>query len=331
MIIDLERFVTANRPHWQELERISTRLANDPNAKLSYKEARRLHYLYERTSADLARLSTFSADSPTTRWLSTLVGHVYAEIYETRRRRERFSLRRWFFGDFPRTFRRYIGAFALAVALTCAGSAFGAFALAFDPDAKQVLMPFSNLMGDPGERVHREELGKNKNLQGHQATFSADLMTHNTRVAVFSLALGITYGIGSMLMLFYNGVMIGAVALDYARAGYTTFLLGWLLPHGVIEIPAILIAGQGAFVLAGALIGRGDRTPRAERLRTVVPSLVTLAGGCAVLLVWAGIIESFISQYHQPVLPYAAKIGFGCFELAALILLLATGGRGSRT
>jgi uncharacterized membrane protein SpoIIM required for sporulation len=327
MIIDLERFVRENRPHWQELERISNRLSAEPDARLNYEDARRLHYLYERTSADLARLSTFSADSPTCRWLSTLVGHVYAEIYETRRRRERFSLRRWFFSDFPRTFRGHIGAFVLAVALTIAGSAFGAFAVAVDPQAKQVLMPFSGLNGEPGERVRREESGQNKNLQGHRASFSADLMTHNTRVAVFILALGITWGIGSVLMLFYNGVIIGAIAFDYARAGYTTFLLGWLLPHGVVEIPAILIAGQAAFVLAGALIGRGDRMPRADRLRAVVPSLVTLAGGCAVMLVWAGTIESFISQYHQPVLPYAAKIGFGCFELLALTLLLTTGGR----
>lgn len=329
MIIDLERFIAENRPHWQELERVSKRLSAEPDAKLSYEDARRLHYLYERTSADLARLSTFSAQSPTCRWLSTLVGHVYAEIYETRRRRERFSLWRWFFGEFPRTFRRHIGAFVLSVALTAAGSAFGAFAVAMDPEAKQVLMPFSNLMGAPGERVRREESGRNRNLEGHHASFSAELMTHNTRVAVFTLALGITFGIGSVLMLFYNGVMIGAVALDYARAGYTTFLLGWLLPHGVIEIPAILIAAQAAFVLAGALIGRADRTGRTERLRAAVPTLVTLAAGSAILLVWAGIMESFISQYHQPVLPYAAKIGFGCVELTALVLLLTAGGRRS--
>ena len=51
-------------------------------------------------------------------------------------------------------------------------------------------------------------------------------------------------------MLFYNGVILGAVAVDYVRAGETKFLLGWLMPHGVIEIPAILIAGQAGFMLA---------------------------------------------------------------------------------
>jgi len=329
MILDLERFVAENRPHWQELEKIAHRLESNPGAVLSYDEARRLHYLYERASADLARLSTFSAESQTRRYLSALVGRVYAEIYETRRGRTRFSMRRWFFGDFPRTFRRHIGAFSLAVALTIAGCGFGAFAVAVDPLAKQVLMPFPGLSGDPGERVRHEESGPNRNLAGHRATFSAELMTHNTRVALFTLALGVTCGVGSVLMLFYNGVILGAVAFDYVRAGYAPFLLGWLMPHGVIEIPAILIAGQAAFVLAGALIGRGDRTSAAERLRAVLPAVATLAGGTACLLVWAGIIESFISQYHQPVLPYAAKIGFGGLELAALCAFLSLSGRQS--
>ena len=56
-------------------------------------------------------------------------------------------------------------------------------------------------------------------------------MTHNIKVSIFTLALGMTWGIGTLIMLFYNGVILGAVALDYVLAGETTFLLGWLLPH----------------------------------------------------------------------------------------------------
>ena len=325
MIIDLERFFARNRPTWQEMEKLLGRI--ECGDKPTYTEARRLHYLYERTSADLARLSTFAAESDAGAYLSGLVGRAYAEIYETRRRKARFSPFGWFFGEFPRTFRRHFGAFSLAVAITVGGCGFGSFALAIDTDAKHVLMPFPGLEGDPGQRVHKEEAGPNQNLRGHRSTFSAELMTHNIRVAFFTLALGVTWGVGSVVMLFYNGVILGAVAFDYARAGYTMFLLGWLMPHGVIEIPAILVAGQASFVVAGALLGRGDRRPRRERLRHATPSVVTLAGGAAVMLVWAGIVESFISQYHRPVLPYEAKIAFGCVELVLLTAFLAYSGR----
>jgi uncharacterized membrane protein SpoIIM required for sporulation len=154
------------------------------------------------------------------------------------------------------------------------------------------------------------------------------LMTHNTRVTVFTIALGVTWGLGSALLLFYNGVILGAVSLDYIRAGHGMFLAGWLLPHGVIEIPAILIGGQAAFVIAGALIGRGERTSRSMRLRAAAPDVVTLACGAAALLIWAGIVEAFISQFHQPVLPYAVKIGFGAIELVLLFGYLMLSGRG---
>jgi hypothetical protein len=67
-----------------------------------------------------------------------------------------------------------------------------------------------------------------------------------------------------------------------------------------------------------------------QRLRLVTGPLATLAGGSALMLVWAALVESFLSQYHQPVVPYAAKIAFGCLELIALALYLTLSGRKSK-
>jgi uncharacterized membrane protein SpoIIM required for sporulation len=94
-----------------------------------------------------------------------------------------------------------------------------------------------------------------------------------------------------------------------------------------VEIPAILVAGQAGFVLAGALIGWGRRIPLRARLRQIMAELVTLISGAAILLVWAGIIEAFLSQYHRPVLPYGLKIVFGLLQLMALFLFLGTAGK----
>src|SRR5262249_55985142 len=143
-----------------------------------------------------------------------------------------------------------------------------------------------------------EERATQDRLAGQKTAFSAFLMTHNTRVSIFTLALGMTWGVGTLLMLFYNGVILGAVTVDYVRAGQAKFLVGWLLPHGAIEIPAILIAGQAGLVLARALIGWGGRTPLRLRLRQAAPDVVTLIFGVAVLLIWAGFVEAFLSQYH---------------------------------
>jgi len=104
-------------------------------------------------------------------------------------------------------------------------------------------------------------------------------------------------------------------------------VLAWLMPHGVIEIPAIMVGGQAGFVLAGALVGWKNRESRRRRLAAARNDIATLAGGMAVMLVWAGLVESFLSQYHQPVLPYSFKIAMGCIELALLCAWLGRGGR----
>ena len=126
-----------------------------------------------------------------------------------------------------------------------------------------------------------------------------------------------------MILLFYNGVVLGAVIFDYVRAGQSVFLMGWLLPHGVIEIPAILIAGQAGLLLGQALIGWNSKENLHQRLRSVTGSLVTLISGAALLLIWAGLVEAFFSQYHEPVLPYQFKIIFGLVELVALLTFLS--------
>ena len=327
MIIDLQKFIANERAVWTELETMLNRLEAEPNERFSLERAQRFHQLYQRTAADLAKITTYSSEPETRRFLENLVSRAYGEIHETREKQRRFFPLAWFFQTLPQTFRRHVRAFYLSLAITLAGCAFGGLAIAFDPDSKPVLMPFSHLQGDPAKRVAEEENATRDRLEVQKTTFSASLMTHNTKVSIFTLALGMTWGVGTIIMLFYNGVILGAVAVDYIHAGQTKFLLGWLMPHGVIEIPAILIAGQAGLLLAVALIGRGRRTPFRTRLREISGDVATLIFGVGLMLVWAGFVEAFLSQYHEPVIPYRAKIAFGCVELILLFLFLSKSGR----
>ncbi|MFM2081514.1 MAG: hypothetical protein RL380_205 [Verrucomicrobiota bacterium] len=327
MIIDLPKFLAAERPVWDELEIFLNRLEADPHRALPLEQARRLHYLYERTAADLAKLNTFASEPDTRSFLESLVARAYGELHETRERPHRLRPLRWFMVEFPQAFRRHLGVFWLTVAITLAGCAFGGFATLLDPESRHVTMAFGHDQQTPSQRVAKEERAKHDRLEGRKGAFSAFLMTHNTKVSILTLALGMTWGVGTILELFYNGVILGAICTDYVMDGQGKFLAGWLLPHGSFEIPAILIAGQAGLLLGRALIGRGSRKNLAERLREISGDLVTLIGGVAVLLVWAGFVEAFFSQYHEPVVPYAMKIGFGLVELSLLILFLWKSGR----
>ncbi|MFH1490242.1 MAG: stage II sporulation protein M [Pseudomonadota bacterium] len=328
MIIDLKKFILQEKPFWNELEAILSSLKREPDRRLAFKQVKRFHYLYQRTSADLGKLITFSAEPEMHRYLESLVGRAYGEIHEPTHRPYRFSPKEWFFNTFPRTFRRHISAFYLALAVTFAGTIFGGLIITFDPDAKRDILPFGHGIVDPSKRVIHEESVENDRLKNAKTHFSSYLITHNTRVSIFSMALGMTWGIGTVILLFYNGLILGAICLDYILSGETIFLLGWLLPHGAIEIPAILLASQAGFILAGALIGWGEKPMSLRmRLRNSAMDIVTLIAGVAIMLVWAGIIEAFFSQYHEPIIPYGIKIGFGVLEMVFLIAFLSKSGR----
>lgn len=327
MIIDLPKFIREESLHWKKLEKILDRMAQTTQRRMGLEEVREFHQLYQRASGDLAKLSTFSTEPETRRYLESLVARAYAETHEAGRKAGNFKLINWFMNTFPQTFRRCAAAFWLSVAITAAGVAFGGAAIVFDQEAKEVLMPFSHLAGDPSERVASEESAEKDRLRGQKAAFSGQLMTHNSRVSIFTMGLGITWGIGTVIMLFYNGAILGAVALDYIMAGEIRFLFGWLMPHGAIEIPAILLAGQAGLVLASALIGWGDHSPLAERLRKSAPDLATLISGVMIMLAWAGFVEAFLSQYHEPLIPYSLKISFGAVEMGLLAAFLSLSGR----
>ena len=326
MIIDIDRFVSEERPYWKELELFLDKHEERTTYRMSLDEAQRFFYLYERCSSDLARLAPAGIAADVRSYVESLVARAYAEIHEARKDRSRPRPVRWFFREFPQIFRRHLRPFWLAAALTLAGAVFGAVMIAADPASKRAVVPFRGLLDDPRVRVKQEREAKTDRLAGKKSQFSAQLMTHNTRVAVFTMALGVTFGAGTLILLFYNGVILGAVCFDYIRAGESAFLAGWLLPHGAIEIPAILLGGQAGLLLASGLIGWRTRENRSARLRHIGPDLIGLIAGAGVLLVWAGIVEAFFSQYHEPYVPYALKIAFGVTELVLLALFLGRGG-----
>lgn len=327
MILDLDQFIRRERPFWEELERAVAEQERWPGVEA----VRRYYYLYERAASDLAKVQTFAAEPELRAYLEGLVGQAYARLHQRRGPGVRWRPLRWLTRVFPATFRRHAGAFWLALGLTMLGAALGAFVLAKDPDNKWMLVPeqFGHLHQTPTERVMEEEAEaaeRAMKIGEVAAPFSTMLMTHNTKVALTALALGFLWGGLTCVVLFYNGVILGFVAYDYIADGQGQFLAAWLLPHGAPELTAIFIGGQAGLVLAGAVIGHGNGLGLRQRLRLVRDDLATLAGGLAVMLVYAGLIEAFLSQYHGPHL-YSLKIGFGLMELLLLIAFFALMGR----
>ena len=322
MILNLERFQAQARPRWRDLESLLGALESRPDHRLVQAEAEQLQELYARTSADLNRVVHGALAPELTQYLERLVARAYAEMYYVPpTRSELWRPRRWLriFTAFPETFRRQSHYFGLAVLVTVLGGALGGLAVLYDPASVDVLLP-ADYLRNPGQRVQQEEQRQGRHLDSAQteAAFSAQLIRHNIEVALLTAALGVTFGIGTAILLFENGVLLGAVAVHYTQGGFGLFMSAWLLPHGVFEIPSILIAGQAGFYLARLLLHRReDRNPR-ESIR----EWLVLIAGLAMMLIWAGLMEAFFSQHHAPILPYGFKVTIAVAELVLLTIYL---------
>ncbi|NNE90720.1 MAG: stage II sporulation protein M [Verrucomicrobiales bacterium] len=320
MILDLDQFIRRERPYWDELETLLKRQDDaSEQRRMPLEEVRRLHYLYQRASSDLVKMKTFAGDVEARHFLENLVGRAYSQLHDRRGRGVPFRPGRWLFRVVPQTFRRHWKAFVIAIGTFWLGGAFGALFLHLDYDNKSWLIPaqFGHLNGKPSDRVEMEEKQEFDHFESRH-TFSAQLQQNNIRVSIVAFCMGILFGVFTLIYMFYNGLIIGVVIYDYILDGQSVFLTAWLLPHGSFELLAIFIAGQAGLVVGHAVFGWGTNLRLRQRLARIRSDVLTLIGICALMLVWAGIVESFLSQYHSPGF-YPIKIAFGVIEMILLI------------
>jgi uncharacterized membrane protein SpoIIM required for sporulation len=321
---DVNRFVRERKPSWRELEELVARCETSPKL-LGLAEMRRLGQLYRGVSSDLIRARTELLDASVTDYLNDLVARSYALVHGGRRARSTRALD-FVLRDFPRLFRKEIRAFGLAALVTAIGAGLGATAVAFDPASLAVVIPDQHQELTPGERVSRDE-ENGGDADGNAAlAFSSFLFTHNIRVTFLVFALGITFGFGTTALLFYNGVPLGALAMQYHLAGQGLFFWSWILPHGIPELTQVFIAGAAGLVLARGLWIPGQRT-RADAIVAEAKIAVRLVVGGMPILVLAGLIEGTISQMHEPRVPYGLKLAVAAIVGGGVYAYLFFAGR----
>lgn len=321
---DVNRFLGERRADWDALEALLAQVESKGLGSLGIDGARRFGKLYRSVSSDLIRARTELVDASVTDYLNDLVARSYAHVHASSGQRGR-ALARFFVAGFPRLFREEWKAVALSAALLLSGGAVGATAVAFDRDALGVLIPEQHQAWTPEERIERDtERGAHDGNAAAQ--FSSMLFTHNIKVSFLVFALGITFGVGTVSVLFYNGVPLGALAMQYHDAGQDLFFWAWILPHGIPELTSIFVAGAAGLLLARGLLIPGRRRRR-DALVHEARRAARLIVGTMPILVCAGLIEGTISQIHEPVIPYWLKLIFALLVGVGLYTWLLLAGR----
>ena len=317
--MEIAEFIEARRPKWAALERLLDQTQSGGLRRLALDDARHLSRLYRSASSDLLWMRAHGGSAEVTEYLNDLVGRAYAITYPGKKPRLR-DVTGFLARGFPLLMRAEWRAFAAAWLLFLGGGGFGYLGMVFDPAAAYYLVPEQHLKLDPVQRAKDEAEHQTAGVE-QQAQFTAFLFTHNIQVAFFCFALGVTAGVGTALMLFWNGIYLGALAQVYAAKGLAGWFWAWILPHGIPEITAICIAGAAGFVIArGMLAPKG--LPRRVALRRESLRAVQLLLGTLALFVLAGCIEGTISQIHPPKLSVAFKVTFALVVGSGVYLYL---------
>ena len=319
----IESFIQSRKNTWSELENILKRIEDSGLSSLSHRQARQFISLYRGVSSDLNKVQTYTANAQLISYLHSLIARAYVHVYYEKNPRIWGSIRKFFTADYPHTLRKHWVPMLISCLIFVAGMLFGAVSFWSDSDARPILLPQEHLMMSPTERV--EMIKENNGIESEEAfpsaTFSSFIFTNNIRVSLLAFTTGITMGIGTALLLFYNGIMLGAMAVYYHIHGEGLFFHAWILPHGVIELTAIVIAGGSGFLLAKPFFSASELSFK-EQYRRLMKDLVVIILGTSALLVFAGFVEGTISQIHAPRLPSWGKILFAFLEGVLLFYYL---------
>ncbi|MGI5861329.1 MAG: stage II sporulation protein M [Myxococcales bacterium] len=323
--MDLNEFLERGRPRWTRLSKLLDQIEGQGLKSLELEEAREFGRLYRAASSDLLWARAHAASAELVEYLNDLVARGYAQTYPGQRPRLHDVLS--FYGaGFPRLVRSQWKAVFAAFALFWGGAFLGWAGMHLDERAGVFLVPDDHQSLDPDERISREaRTDQGMGLQT-QTAFSSFLFTHNIQVAFLAFALGLTLGIGTVVVLFVNGLFLGALAQVYEVKGHAIWFWAWILPHGVPEITAICLAGAGGLVIGRAMVAPGERS-RGDALRADGKLAVRMVLGTLPIFVAAGLIEGTISQIHEPHLPSIVKLLFAAAMTGLLAFYLLKMGR----
>ncbi len=324
--IDLERFISQRRERWHELEQLLDRIAEGGDRQLGRVVILDLVRLYRLACSDLNQARSVTANPELLGRLNQLVGRAYRVVYREGGLRRGpgwwMTLRRFLVDQAPATFsaeRRWVVIAALVMAL---GAFTGFLAVSLDPTQAQALIPEQFFSASPSQRV--EEIEQKEERIGSvrdAARFSSELYTHNIQVSFLAFSLGALTIVLGWGMLFYNGVILGAVAAMYLREGVGTFFIAWVGPHGALELPAIVFAGAAGLRMGQAVLLPGDQG-RAAALRGAFTAVWRMLLTGALVLVAAGLIEGSFSQFSAKTVPYVLKIIVAVLLFSGLCLWL---------
>jgi uncharacterized membrane protein SpoIIM required for sporulation len=313
---------------WQELESMVEQVEKKGLSSLSEEDLHQLPVRYRETLFSLSVARATALDRAMIQYLEALSARAYLAVYGSRRpARQVLNI---FFERIPQAVRAHAGEFWLAFFLVALGTALAWALTSMDPNWFNTFVD-ARLANGRHPWATTEELRKtlysSPPMKEMLSAFASYLFAHNTRIGILAFALGFLAGVPTALLLFTNGLMLGAFLSIFHRHGLLWEAVGWLFVHGVPEFAAILLSGAAGFVMARAILSPGRHT-RLGALKTAGPAASFIMMGAIFLFFVAALFEGFFRQLVQDDM---VRYLFIAINLLWLVLWLAFVGRRSKS
>jgi uncharacterized membrane protein SpoIIM required for sporulation len=267
--------------------------------RLSFEELRELARLYRVTSARLAILRSRNRDPEAIRYLNSLCVRAYTHLQVSRPRAP--EIRGFFLNQFPRTLAATARLQLLVALLMLAGALIAGAVVSSNPAALGAFIPASmyspvtlqRLADSAQERA--DFLGHARLDLGLKSVFSASLFVHNTKVGLLAFTTGILAGIPTLILVLYNGSILGAFIWIFSRDSNWPLFWAWLLPHAIPELLAVTLCSAGGLVIAKAVVAPGRQGVAAALQQAASPALQLVCAAVPLFVAAAG-LESFLRE-----------------------------------
>jgi uncharacterized membrane protein SpoIIM required for sporulation len=313
--MDVDRFIRRNQDTWDRLAVLTERVRRSPRG-VSPQELDELVQLYQRTSTHLSHARTYDTDPATVNRLTRLVADAGAVVYGRRPRTAR-TLGRFFTHTFPASVW-YARRAVLAAAL-----------LLFVPVVVMIVWLTNSpealdaTASEAQRQVIVDEAFESYYSEQPSAQFAALVGVNNIYVSFLAFVLGTLFVVPGAFVVVNNGLHIGQVGAIMTAEGEADVFWTLIMPHGLLELSAIVLAAGAGIWLGWTWIAPGDRT-RADALGEEGRRVGAMILGIVLLFVIAALIEGFVTG---SALPIQVRIGIGATVWLAVVVYLVERGR----
>jgi len=298
-------FINKNTVLWIELKDLSNKFDKKGINKLNSEELRRFLHLFRQCSHHLAYARTHFPGSDTVVYLNSLIGQAHNHIYSVKKN-SFLSIFQYILHGFPKLLREYKKYILTSFFIFFLGFIFSIILVMINEQNASYFL--SQQMIESAKSTSNGPNGWNYPLM------SSFIMVNNIGVALKAFVLGITLGIGTIYILFQNGLLLGALTALIYKYGNPLNYWSLILPHGVMELTAIFISGAAGLIIAHKFLVPGEHS-RKHGLISGAKKAASLLFGIILLLIIAAIIEGFFTPL--PIDPIVKLI----FALATVVIL----------